>query len=147
MDEIFFHRIQMDHVMTPLVVNCFYFCDPDGHTTYVQQREGIPADERTPDIRKLAFKEIECTGCEVQAAYIEGLPEKMIDELVLENVSFSFAENAASGEPAMTEGAGNCSKKGFFASNVKTLLLRDVAVHGQEGQDFIFNNIQQIEQE
>ena len=29
---ILFENITMDHVMTPFVINCFYFCDPDGHS-------------------------------------------------------------------------------------------------------------------
>ena len=55
LDEIIFENIRMDHVMTPFVVNCFYYCDPDGHTDYVQTKEALPVDERTPEIRNLAF--------------------------------------------------------------------------------------------
>ena len=51
LDEIIFENIRMDHVMTPFVVNCFYYCDPDGHTDYVQTKEALPVDERTPEIR------------------------------------------------------------------------------------------------
>ena len=47
----------------------------------------------------------------------------------------------------MTEGVDDCSKKGFFASNVKKLCLRNVTVEGQEGKDFLFNRIQCLEQE
>ena len=36
LDEIIFENIDMDHVMTPFVANCFYFCDPDGRSEYVQ---------------------------------------------------------------------------------------------------------------
>ena len=38
LSNIIFRNLTLDHVMTPLVVNCFYFCDPDGKTTYVQSR-------------------------------------------------------------------------------------------------------------
>ena len=36
---ILFENIRMDHVRTPFVINCFYFCDPDGHTEYVRSKE------------------------------------------------------------------------------------------------------------
>ncbi len=39
-DGILFDNIQMDQVMTPLVINCFYFCDPDGHIEYVRSKGG-----------------------------------------------------------------------------------------------------------
>ena len=32
LDDISFENIDMDNVMTPFVVNSFYFCDPDGKT-------------------------------------------------------------------------------------------------------------------
>ena len=38
----------MDEVLTPFVVNSFYFCDKDGKTDYVQSREALPVDDRTP---------------------------------------------------------------------------------------------------
>ncbi len=49
---ISFSKSDLDHVMTPLVVNCFYFCDPDGKTTYVQSRDVYPVDDRTPQVKK-----------------------------------------------------------------------------------------------
>ena len=146
-DGIRVRNVRMEQVKTPLVVNSFYYCDPDGHTSYVQQREGIPADERTPDIRRLSFENIRCTDCHVQAAYIEGLPEKKIGELALVHVHVSFAEDALPGQPAMTEGAGDCCRKGFFAANTERLILRDVTVEGQEGDPFILAGNERVEQE
>ena len=34
-----FPKSDADHVMTPLVVNCFYFCDPDGKTQLMSSPE------------------------------------------------------------------------------------------------------------
>lgn len=42
LDQIIFRKIDMDQVMTPFVINCFYFCDPDGKTEFVQSREKMP---------------------------------------------------------------------------------------------------------
>ena len=62
------NTFRMDHVMTPFVINCFYFCDPDGHSEYVRTKEALLVDERTPLIKSLCFKDIEaeklpCGGC------------------------------------------------------------------------------------
>ena len=46
----------MDQVMTPFVINCFYFCDPDGKTEFVQSREKMPVDDGTPAILRLDLK-------------------------------------------------------------------------------------------
>ena len=35
-EGILFENIHMDHVLTPFVVNAFYFCDKDGKTDYAQ---------------------------------------------------------------------------------------------------------------
>ena len=136
-DDITITNVLMEHVKTPFVINCFYYCDPDGHTSYVQKRTEVPADERTPDIRRLTFSKIRCTGCEVQAAYIEGLPEKMIEELTFSDVLFSFDEEALPDLPAMADGVSECCRKGMFISNVRKLTLHAVSVEGQEGPPYI----------
>ncbi len=69
--------------MTPLVVNCFYFCDPDGKTTYVQSRDVYPVDDRTPQVKKMVFENMECTNCHVAAAFFDGLPEQKIEEIYM----------------------------------------------------------------
>ena len=76
LDGISFEKIKMDHVKTPFVVNSFYYCGPDGKTDYVGSKEAYPVDEGTPSVKKLIFKDIECTNSHVAGAYIYGLPEK-----------------------------------------------------------------------
>lgn len=56
----------MDQVMTPFVINCFYFCDPDGKTEFVQSREKMPVDDGTPAILRLDFEDIKAQNCHVQ---------------------------------------------------------------------------------
>jgi len=133
-DKITFRNLTLDHVMTPLVVNAFYFCDPDGRTSYVQSREVYPVDERTPVIKKMVFENLECTNCHVAAAFFDGLPEQKIEEIVMKNVSVSYAENSKCGVPAMSEGVPKSSKRGLFARNVAKLTLDRVSITGQEGE-------------
>ncbi len=145
LDGIVFRNLTLNEVMTPLVVNCFYFCDPDGKTEYVQSREAYPVDERTPVVKKLVFENMDCTGCHVAAAYFDGLPEAKIEELVLRNISVSYSDNPKSGVPAMSEGVEPSSRRGLFARNVAKLRLENVRIEGQAGEALELKNVDEIE--
>ncbi len=140
-DNILFEHILMDGVMTPLAINCFYFCDPDGHTTYVQTREPVPVDDRTPSLRRLCFRNLECRNCHIAAVYVQGLPEQKIEEICLEDAHFSFASETQAGVPEMLDGADPVSSLGVFISNVDKLVLHNVSVEGQMGEAFILQNV------
>ena len=144
LDRIIFRNIKMDHVMTPFVVNSFYFCDPDGKTEYVQSREEYPVDERTPLIRRLEFEDIDATNCHVAAAYIEGLPEAKIEELIMRHINVSYADNPKCDVPAMSLGVEKSSKKGIFIKNVKRIFLDHVDIKGNVGEAFEIENVDEI---
>lgn len=46
----------MKGVKIPFVVNCFYFCNPDGKTEYVYTKEALPVDDRLPEVKKYDFQ-------------------------------------------------------------------------------------------
>lgn len=133
-DGIHFENITMDHVMTPIVINSFYFCDPDGHSDYVQSKEYYPIDERTPYIGELSFHNIDANNCHVAAAYLYGLPEEKIKKVTLDAVHFSFADDKKTGVPAMMDGAEEVSGVGIVAKNLECLELKNVTVTGQTGE-------------
>ncbi len=139
-DNIVFDNIRMDGVMTPIVINCFYFCDPDGHSAYVQNKAAYPVDERTPVIKKLAFHNIDCINCHVAAVYIYGLPERKIEELQFENVTVQFDEKAIKGYPDMMDDLEETSRLGVFIQNVEKLTLSEVTIKGQDGEAYHLKN-------
>lgn len=132
--DIVFRNLTLNHVMTPLVVNAFYFCDADGKSEYVQSREACKVDERTPVVKKMIFENMTCTNCHVAAAWFEGLPERKIEELVLRDISVSFAEDPKADIPAMACGVEACTRRGLFACNAAKLVLENVVIEGQSGQ-------------
>ncbi|MCD7836867.1 MAG: glycoside hydrolase family 28 protein [Lachnospiraceae bacterium] len=136
LDDIIFKNLTLDNVMTPLVVNSFYFCDPDGKTSYVQSREPYPVDDRTPVIKKMVFENMECTNCHVAAAYFDGLPEQKIEEIYMKNISIRYAENPKCDVPAMSEGVKKSSRRGLFARNVVRMTLENVSIEGQDGEAY-----------
>lgn len=144
LSNITFRNLTLDHVMTPLVVNSFYFCDPDGKTPYVQSRDIYPVDDRTPSIKKMVFENMDCTNCHVAAAFFDGLPEQKIEEIVMRNISISYAENPKCDVPAMSEGVPKCSRRGIFARNVTKLTLDNVKVEGQDGEAYEFIGVDEI---
>ena len=126
------------------VVNCFYFCDPDGKTTYVQSRDVYPVDDRTPQVKKMVFENMECTNCHVAAAFFDGLPEQKIEEIYMKDISISYAEDAKCDVPAMSDGVEKSSKRGMFARNVAKLTLDNVKIEGQVGEAYELEGVDEL---
>lgn len=144
-DGILFENIKMDHVMTPFVINCFYFCDPDGHTEYVRTKEELPVDEGTPEIRTLVFHRIEASNCHVAAAFMYGLPEQKIRKVIMEHIHVTYAPDAKRDVPAMMDGLEPCARMGIFADNIEQLTLRDVTIEGQDGEAYLLKHIDRLD--
>ena len=144
LDDISFENIDMDNVMTPFVVNSFYFCDPDGKTEYVGSKKPLPVDDRTPSIKKFTFKNINAKNCHVAGTYICGLPESKIEELTFENINITYADNAKSGVAAMMLGCDEASRQGMIVSNINTLILDNVKVTGCDGEEIVAENVDNI---
>lgn len=143
-EGITFKNISMDGVKTPFVANCFYFCDPDGRTSYVQDRSPLPVDERTPYIGRLCFEDISCRNCHYAAAYFMGLPERKIGEIVMKNISVTYADNAEKGCPAMLCGVEEMSRRGIIAENVESISIENVNISGQTGEPVELRNADEI---
>lgn len=146
-DDITFRDIEMDDVLTPIVVNSFYYCDPDGHSSYVQNRELMPVDARTPEIGRLTFENIDCRGCHAAAAWIDGLPEKKIGEIVMRDVRVTFADDAKPSVPAMAEGIDACCRAGLHITNAKSVVLDNVRIFGYEGEEIVQANVDEIKKQ
>lgn len=136
-DGVVFENIKMDNVITPFVINMYYFCDPDGHTEYVYSREKRPVGDDTPYMGKFVFRDIECTDCECMCAYFDGLVEQPVKDITIENVSFSFKADAKPFKPAMLEFVKDYCKAGIYVDNVDKLTLKNVTFDGVEGENII----------
>lgn len=133
-DRICFENIVMNEVLTPFVMNMFYFCDPDGKTEYVWSKEALPVDEWTPRLGRFRFENITCTDCEVSAGYFRGLPEQPIESIYMKNIVVEFKEVAEEGYPAMMSFIEPMSKQGIFAEYVTELLMEEVKIVGNVGE-------------
>lgn len=147
-DGILFENIKMENVLTPLVINMYYHCDPDGHTEYVWSRNpNTPVDDGTPYLGKFEFKDIECVDCECMAGYFDGLVEQPIKEVRIENVSFHFKEDAKPFQPAMLEFVRDYCKEGLYVDNVEKLILKNVTFEGVVGDNLLVHNCKKVIEE
>ncbi len=143
-DGVEFSNIRMDNVMTPLVINMFYFCDPDGKTEYVWSKEKLPVDDGTPYLGAFSFKNMECTDCEWAAGYFYGLPEMPVGEISIENVNFTFKKDASTGMPAMMSYIEPECKRGLYFNNVRKVSMKNVTISGQEGEPVTAVNVDEV---
>lgn len=147
-DNISFENIKMDQVLTPFVLNSYYWCcDPDGHSEYVKCKDPLPVDERTPSVRKMSFRNIEAKNCHVAASFLYGLPEAKVEEIIMENVHVDFAENPTPEYAAMMADVEKTTNQGIYINNVKHLVMKNVTVEGAKGLPMELLNIDDLEQE
>lgn len=141
-DGVTFENIEMRNVLTPIVINSWYnCCDFDRFSEYVWSREKLPVDEKTPRLGKFVFRNMNCESCHVAAAYCDGLPERPIEQITLENVRFSYCDNAQSGKPAMRSFMEDMCKAGAYFDNVKKLVVKNVRFTGVEGKAITVKNV------
>ncbi len=141
-DGVCFENIKMIAVKTPLVINMYYFCDPDGKSDFVWTHDkNIPVDDGTPYMGRFTFRDIECIDCECMPAWFDGLSELPIKEIRLENVRFSFKPDAKPFFPAMALKVTEHCREGLYADNVEKLVLKNVTIDGVTGEKIICKNI------
>ena len=144
-DGITFENIKMDDVLTPLVVNMFYYCDPDGHSEYVWSKEKLPIDDRTPYLGKFVFKDIDCKNVNVAAGTFFGLPEQPIESITLKNVNFSYSKNPTAGIPAMMDFLDPMKGQGLIFNYVNEVNLENVKFDGVSSEEVSTVNVNKIE--
>ena len=141
-DGVLFENIKMEGVITPIVINMWYnCCDPDRNSEYVWSREHLPIDDRTPYLGKFTFKDMECVDCEAAACYCDGLPERPIKSITVDNVRFTYSENAKPSKPAMREFMEEYLRVGMYFDNVEELTVKNVNVSGAEGDPLIAKHV------
>lgn len=97
--------VVMDKVPTPLAVNAFYFCDPDGKDDWVQNRAPAPVDDTTPSIRNIEMNGVTARLVSTAAAAILGLPEAPACNIHIKDFRVSYDPAAIAQSPLMTVGS------------------------------------------
>ena len=134
-DDIRFEDVRMDGVKVPLVVNSMYFCDPDGHSPYVQSLEKQPVDDNTPTVGSVTYERVKATGCQACVAYLLGLPERPVGKVTMRDCEFDFAEETKPMVPAMAENVPAMEKRGIISRFVSELVTENVRITGIRGDE------------
>lgn len=135
-DKIHFHDITMENVHMPFTLNMFYFCDPDGHSEYVQDQRPLPVDERTPRIGSIIAENISCTGANGCILCAYGLPERYIENLVLRNITASFLprEEREPSQTIMMDNFPYMTGVSVYARNIDRLVLENLSISGSDDE-------------
>ncbi len=143
-DGVEFSNIRMENVMCPLVINMYYFCDPDGHEEIVWSKEPHPVDDTTPYLGSFVFRDMTCIDCEWAAGYFYGLTERPVGSVTIENVSFTFREDATPGRPAMMDYVNEECRRGLYFNCVDSVHLHNVRMEGQLGDRVKAENVREV---
>lgn len=143
LDNICFNNIRMQNVHMPITLNMFYFCDPDGHTDFVQNTNPAPVNEMTPKIGSISVKNTVCTGVDSCFLCAYGLPEMPIEKIELQNVQADFlpAEQQKEDRPVMMDHFTPIKGVGVWAANVEELILHAVTIHGAQEKEPVLQNV------
>jgi polygalacturonase len=149
LDDIIFENIDMTGVHMPFTVNMFYFCDPDGHSDYVQNQAMAPVDEMTPSIGTIVGRNINAKGVSACVLCAVGLPERPIGKLLFENIDVSFLPEAerVPERPVMMDNFDEMSGRSIYAKNVENLVLKNMTVRGAADSEPELINVEKNELE
>jgi len=147
-DGVEFSNIRMDNVMTPLVLNMYYFCDADGKSEWVQDKGPRAVDDSTPRLGAFTFRDMVCTDCEWAAGFFYGLPEMPVASITIDSVRFEMkTAGAGSGVPAMMNDVGAMCRAGLIFHNVEKVTLRNVTVSGVAGDEITADGVGELVRE
>ncbi|WP_299932457.1 glycoside hydrolase family 28 protein [uncultured Pelagimonas sp.] len=107
--------VDMTDVPTPLAINAFYYCDPDGKSDWVQSREPAPVSETTPIIKDVSIERVSARGVTTAFAAVLGLPEAPISGVTIRDVTLTFAPNPAPDVPLMALHVPTMGHAGLWA--------------------------------
>ena len=107
------HNIEMREVHSAIVANCFYFCDHDGRSEWVQSRSPYPVDASTPSIHDIEISDLVIRDVRVAIGAFYGLPEMPIRSVSINNIHASFDDSSEGDVPVMALHVPICHHVGF----------------------------------
>lgn len=123
-------NIKMDNVICPIVINMYYRCgaDEDNLDFFKSLDKQIFSESSTPVIENITVNNLSAVNVKSSAAFFYGLPESLINNLTLSNITVQADSEAKPIQPAMdffNTIPGNYS---VFIKNVENLTSSDIRV-------------------
>ena len=137
-------NIVMDEVHCPIVVNLFYDCGASEDSILLDPLPQ-PVNAGTPQFRRLRFSNIIARKVKFAGAFILGLPEMFVEDIVLDGISiYMDAQCTESGSPAMAAGVHDMCRAGVVRKNARNVKLRRIDLYDQLGPAVTIDNSQEI---
>ncbi|MFV0505062.1 MAG: glycoside hydrolase family 28 protein [Lachnospirales bacterium] len=118
-DNIVVKNTKMKEVVHGIVLNMFYYCDPDGHSNYVRTREKQEVTEEIPSIKNITVENVILEDILGVGIFAYGLPEQPIEKLSVKNSKFIFKKIKTYLGVAMLDDFEEDENLGIFIKNVK----------------------------
>ncbi|HHX60924.1 MAG TPA: hypothetical protein GX707_09460 [Epulopiscium sp.] len=144
-EDIRVNNVIMKDVVSPFIMNLFYFCGPRGDEKYVWDKNHYPVTNETPSFRRIHFSNITATEVRASAGFIYGLPEMFVEDVSFDNVQILMADDAEPDVPAMLAGAKAVEGKGFYIRNAKNILFNRVSISNHTGKGFNVKDSENVE--
>lgn len=112
-------NISMVDVSAPITANAYYFCDHDGKSDWVQDREKREIDCSTPRISNIELSDIVAVGVEQVGIALLGLPEAPIENVSIQNFQIQFKKNQTPGVPLMALDVPQMCKTDIFVEHAQ----------------------------
>ena len=143
-EDIRVDNVIMDEVISPFILNLYYFCGPRGKEKYVWDKNPYPITDETPAFRRIHFSNITARNVQGAAGFIYGLAENYITDITFNNIAISLAEGAEPGQVAMMTGLDYMNNRGFYVGNGEDITFNHVSVENHEGPMIYLENCRNI---
>lgn len=137
-------NIVMDEVHCPIVLNLFYVCGTSAQSKLLDPNPQ-PVNSGTPQFRRLRFSNITARKVKYAGAFMLGLPEMFVEDIVLDGVSiYMDSTSREAGSPAMAAGVSDMCRAGIVLKNARNVKLRRIDLYDQLGPAVTIDNSQEI---
>jgi polygalacturonase len=130
-ENLEFTNLTMENNLCPVAINMFYRCGTRPDDPCFSQ-EALPPDPATPSIKNVRISHIRATGCRASAGFIAGLPESPVENIIIQDGTFSTDEQSGVSpcESEMFLGLPPVNEKSIRLVNVKNPLFSEIQVEG-----------------
>lgn len=135
-EDIRLSNLVMHDVPVPFSMNLYYHCNGGRGVAAVSDKNARPIDQGTPAFRRISVSGVSATGAGPSAAFLFGLPESPVEDVVFRDVQITMTKVPSPGYPDMADDLELMDRVGFYARHVKGLVLEGVSVKGQLGPEF-----------
>lgn len=139
-EDIVVNNIVMNDVLSPIIMNLFYYCGDGGKDKFVWDKNPKKFSSQTPVVREISFNNIRANNVKIRAAFIYGLPESPIEAITFNNISITMVESEEKMVPAMMSNLDPEKQKGVYCNNYRDLEFYNFKVKNQIGEKFELRN-------